>query len=159
MNNRPAEPSSWPGEKLGFRVPAKGIQAFAVGPVETRKTLQGKMFYEKAPRLGPDSIKTIGAPFGKVHGMLMTMGRGLTSAFVYTDALPENVITAQLRWRQGNGEWKILQDDVFPFEFSVWLDEQAGDFEAVMELETTRLEKQESGCMVLRSAGTNTISK
>ena len=102
--------------------------------------------------LGTGSIQTLEAPFGKVHGMLLSLGRGLTSAFVYTDALPEHVITARCRWRQGGGEWKTQQDDVFPFEFSVWLDDDAGDFEAILELETTRLEEVKSGPFLLKFA-------
>jgi hypothetical protein len=38
--------------------------------------------------------------------MLLSLGRGLTSAFVYTEALPESAISARLRWRQGGGPWK-----------------------------------------------------
>ena len=151
-DNQPAVTRPWPGETLTFCIPAKGIQAFAIGPAETRKTLQAKIFDPAAPQLGTGSIKTLETPFGKVHGMLLSLGRGLTSAFVYTDALPEHVITARLRYRQGGGEWKSLQDDVFPFEFSVWLDDDAGDFDAVMEVETTRLEKVESGPLVLKFA-------
>ncbi|MEI6644565.1 MAG: hypothetical protein WCP12_00850 [bacterium] len=152
QNNKVAAETGYSGETLTFRLPAKGIQAFAIDRVQTRRTLQAKMFDPASPVLGPDSMQSVQAPFGKVHGMLLSMGRGLTSAFVYTDALPEQVITARLRYRQGSGEWKILQDDVFPFEFSVWLDDQAGDFEGIMEVETTRLEKQESGRVVLSFA-------
>ncbi len=152
QNNAIAAGTGYSGETLTFRLPAKGIQAFAMDRVQTHKTLQAKLFDPSAPVLGPASLQSVQAPFGKVHGMLLSLGRGLTSAFVYTDAFPEQVITARLRWRQGNGEWKILQDGVFPFEFSVWLDDQAGDFEGVMEVETTRLEKQASGRVVLSFA-------
>jgi hypothetical protein len=151
-NNRAGSVRAHPGDKLEFNVAAKGIQAFAIGPAETRTTLQAKIFDPAAPHLGTGSIQTLETPFGKVHGMLLSLGRGLTNAFVYTDALPENVITARCRWRQGGGEWKSRQDDVFPFEFSVWLDDDAGDFEAVLEVETTRLEKAESGPLVLEFA-------
>ena len=152
QDNRPAITRPWPDETLTFCIPAKGIQAFAIGPAETKKSLQAKIFDPAAPYLGTGSIQTLEAPFGKVHGMLLSLGRGLTSAFVYTDALPEHVITARCRWRQGRGEWKTQQDDVFPFEFSVWLDDDAGDFEVVMEVETPRLEEVESGPFMLKLA-------
>jgi hypothetical protein len=151
-NNSARSAQAYPGDRLEFTVAAKGIRAFAIGPAETRRTLQAKLFDPAAPRLGTGSIQTLEAPFGKVHAMLLSLGRGLTSAFVYTDALPENVITARCRWRQGGGEWTTQQDDVFPFEFSVWLDDDAGDFEAILELETTRLEEVESGPLVLKFA-------
>ena len=149
-NNQPTAASSWPGEKLAFRVPTRGIQAFAISSADTKKTLQSKMLDPAAPQLGPTSIVSVKTPFGKVHGMLLSMGRGLSSAFVYTDALPEQVITARLRYRQGKGEWKILQDDIFPFEFSLWLDDAAGDFEGIFEVETTHLEEQKSNRILLK---------
>ena len=129
---------------MEFKIPAKGITAFAIDQAEVKPTLQAKMFDPTAPKLGPKSIQSLETPFGKIHGMLLSMGRGLTNAFVYAEALPEDVIAARLRYRQGNGEWKSVQDEIFPFEFSVWLDEEAGDFEAVMQVETKRLEQQES---------------
>jgi hypothetical protein len=118
--------------------------------VTTERTLQAKLFDPAAPVLGDASIASVTAPFGKVHGMLLSMGRGLTSAFVYTDALPEDVVSARLRYRQGSQDWKIVEDEIFPFEFSIWMDEAAGDFEGMIEIETTRLEKQESPLIVLR---------
>ena len=149
-NNQPRPVGTSSGQNLNFKIPAKGIKAFAIDQTQVKPTLQARMFDPSAPKLGSESIKTLEAPFGKVHGMLLSMGRGLTSAFVYTEALPENVISAQLRYRQGNGEWKSLRDEIFPFEFSVWLDDNAGAFEGVMEVETRHLEKQESPTIFLK---------
>jgi hypothetical protein len=144
VNNQPRPAGTSSGQKMEFKIPAKGITAFAIDQAEVKPTLQAKMFDPTAPKLGPKSIQSLETPFGKIHGMLLSMGRGLTNAFVYAEALPEDVIAARLRYRQGNGEWKSVQDEIFPFEFSVWLDEEAGDFEAVMQVETKRLEQQES---------------
>lgn len=150
-NNAPAVATAWRGSERVFRIPAKGIQAFAISPVETKRTLQAKLFDSEAPVLGDASITSVTAPFGNVHGMLLSMGRGLTNAFVYTDALPEDVVIARLRYRRGSQDWKIVEDEIFPFEFSIWMDAAAGDFEGIMEVETTRLEKQESPSIVLGS--------
>jgi hypothetical protein len=135
--------------EMSFAVSPKGIVAFAIEGVELRKTLQARMFAEGGPKLGPDSVQTIESPFGKLHGLLLSMGPGLTNAFVYTDALPENVITARLKWRQGEGEWNTLEDGTFPFEFSMWLDEAKGDFQCEMEVETTGLEMKKSPVLSL----------
>ena len=150
-NNQPRPAGTSSGQSMEFKISAKGMTAFAIEGAQIKTTLQAKMFDLSAPKLGSESIKTVEAPFGKVHGMLLSIGRGLTNAFVYTEALPENVISAQLRYRQGSGEWKTLRDEIFPFEFSVWLDEHAGDFESVMEVETRRLEKQESPTISLKA--------
>jgi hypothetical protein len=107
------------------------------------------MFADGGPKLGPGSVQTAESPFGKVHALLISMGPGLTNAFVYTDALPEDVITARIKWRQGEGEWQTLEDITFPFEFSVWLDEAKGEFQSEMEVETTDLEVKKSPVLSL----------
>jgi hypothetical protein len=135
---------------MEFKIPAKGIMAFAIDQAKVHPTLQAKMFAPDSPNLGSESVKTLDTPFGKVHAMLLSMGRGLTNAFVYAEALPEDVIAARLRYRQGKGEWKTLQDEIFPDEFSVWLDDDAGDFEAVMQVETKRLKNLESPAILLK---------
>jgi hypothetical protein len=130
--------------RISFRVPAKGIHAFAIDRAAINSGLQAKMRDPAAVRLGPESLRSIQTPFGAVHAMILTMGRGLTNAFVYTEALPEDVIAARLKYRQKNGTWKYTEDAIFPFEFSVWLDEEAGDFECVFEIETTDQRRMQS---------------
>lgn len=149
-NNAPAVASAWRGSEHVFQIPAKGVYAFAISPAQTKKTLQARLFDPAAPVLGDASIASATAPFGKIHGMLLSMGNGLTSAFIYTNALAEDVVSARLRFRQGAEDWKTVEDEVFPFEFSIWMDAAAGEFEAIVEVDTTRLEKQESPLMVLR---------
>jgi hypothetical protein len=150
VNNQPRPAGTSSGQKMAFKIPAKGITAFAIDQAQVKPTLQSKMFDPAAPKLGPESIKSLDTPFGKVHGMLLSMGRGLTNAFVYAEALPEDVIAARLRYRQGNGEWKSLQDVIFPYEFSVWLDDDAGDFECSLEVENSSLEQKRSAPFLLR---------
>lgn len=118
---------------LEFSLPAKGLVAFAIDGVTAKTWLQSAMFSDKGPALGPGSIGSVQADFGKVQGMLISMGAGLTNAFVYTDALPENVNRVTFRYRQGDGEWKTHEDAIFPYELSVPVDEQAGDWECVVE--------------------------
>jgi hypothetical protein len=149
VDNQEVSDGSVASKEMDITLAPKGIVAFAVDGAELRKTLQGRMFAEGGPKLGPGSIQTLEAPFGKLHGLLLSMGVGLTNAFVYTDALPEDVITARLKWRQGEGEWQTIEDGTFPFEFSVWLDEAKGDFECEMEVETTSLEMKKSPGMSL----------
>jgi hypothetical protein len=152
VDNKEAPEARKASPEMSFSVSPKGIVAFAMDGVELRKTLQGRMFAEGGPKLGPGSVQTIESPFGKLHGLLLSMGPGLTNAFVYTDALPEDVITARLKWRQGEGEWNTLEDGTFPFEFSVWLEEAKGDFQCEMEVETTGLEMKKSPALSLSLA-------
>lgn len=135
VQNEEAVAGGLSGGRLSFSVPAKGICAFAISGAQLERQLHAKRFGLPPVVLGADSFRISDASFGKVHAMLLGMGRGLTSAFIYTDALPENVITARLKYRQGASAWTSIEDTVFPFEFSVWIDEEQGDFEYVFEVE------------------------
>ena len=132
------------GNQLQFSIPAKGIRAFAITGAQIHQRLQAKMFDPEAVRLGPDSFCISDAPFGKVHAMLLSMGKGLTNAFIYTDALPEDVISAKFRYRQGNGEWKEIKDEIFPYELSTWINEKTGNFECILAIENTNQKVQKS---------------
>ena len=121
--------------KIRLRVPAKGIVAYAIAGACAKPALQARLFDATAPRLGPGSFATADAPFGRVHAMLLSFGRGLTSGYVYTEALPENVIAATLRYRQGDGPWRELHDEIFPYEFSPEFREGAGDLQLEFSIE------------------------
>ncbi len=134
VDNAPAQPQRITDNQLAVKVSAKGIIAFAIS-AKVIPNLQAKLYDDTLPALpGPGMIETE-APFGKVHAMLLRSGRDLTSAYVYTEALPENVIAARLRWRQGNGPWQEMTDNIYPYEFSPELRDDAGDFAAVLEVE------------------------
>jgi len=125
------------GNQLDITVPPKGIIGFAIEDIAVNTTLQAKMYEKSAPRMGSHSFARTDAPFGTVYGMLLSMGRGLTTAFIYTDALPEDVISARLYYRQGGGDWQESVDAIFPYEFRVDIDEDGGDFQCTLEVETT----------------------
>jgi hypothetical protein len=142
VQNGPPENVRVEGGRLVCRIQAKGIVAFAIAGARARTALHAKLFDPSAPRLGPRSFTQIAAPFGQVHALLLSPGRGLTSAFVYTDALPENTISATLRYRQGTAGWRTLTDAIFPYEFSPEYREGAGDLQLEFAVETSRQEVQ-----------------
>ncbi len=139
-NSQPADSVAFSGNTIPvFEVPPRGLVAFALDGVSARTQLQHRMLDVAAPILGPGALSRqtflLGGQPAALHGMLLSLGRGLTSAFVYTDALAERVISARLRYRQGaNGAWREITDEIFPFEFSVPLAEGRGTFEAYLEL-------------------------
>lgn len=148
--NAAAEPMTIRDGKFSVTVPVKGLIAFAFPAARVHTRLQAKLFDATTPPLGAQSFVTTIAPFGAVRAMLLTAGRGLTSAFVYTDVSAANTIAARLRWRQGAGVWHELTDEIFPYEFSPELDEGAGDFECVFEIENAKQEIQRSAPIVLK---------
>lgn len=136
--NRAVADTSLRAGTLTVRVPAKGIVAFALDGARVTTTLQKKFFDRTSTPLGAQSFTRVKAPFGHVYAQLLSPGRGLTTAFIYTDALPEATISATLRYRQGNAEWHELRDEIFPYEFSPAYTEGAGDLELSFAVETAQ---------------------
>ena len=97
-----------------------------------------------------EGATTVKAPFGTVFAQLLSLGRGLTRAFVYTDALPENTISATLHYRQGGGAWHELRDAIFPYEFSPPYTEGRGDLELAFEVETAAQAIERAPAVTLR---------
>lgn len=143
LQNQSAPPARVASNQLTVTLPAKGVVAFAI-PATVKPRFQATLYAKDAPQLSRESSADTEEPFGKIHAMLLTAGRGLTSAFVYTEAPPENVIAARLRWRQGNGVWHELIDKIYPYEFSTDLAENAGDFQCVFEVQNSSQQVQQS---------------
>jgi len=136
--------------ELEFEISPKGIIAYAIDDVTVKTRLHAKMFDEEAITLGEKSIISgASTPFGKVHAMLITMGRGLTTSYVYTDALPENVITARLKYRQTGEDWKEAVDAIYPYEFTTQIDEEKGNFEFIFEVENANQKVLKSKILTL----------
>jgi hypothetical protein len=151
-DNAPAAAQRVAGNQIHLRIAPKGIVAFAIS-AHVKPRLQGKLYDTTSPPLPAKSFAEVDAGFGKVHAMLLRAGRGFTSGFIYTEALPENVISARLRWRQGDGAWQEMNDDIYPYEFSPELRDDAGNFECVFEIEDARQKIQRSPVITLPLGG------
>jgi len=154
-DNVRAEPLRIANNQFTVKVSPKGIIAFAI-PAQVQPRLQARLYDPILPALPAPGIVETDAPFGKVHAMVLCAGRGLTTAYIYTEALPENVIAARLRWRQGDGPWQEMTDEIYPYEFSPELREDAGDFACVFEVEDARQRQLRSPIITLplgKSAG------
>jgi hypothetical protein len=149
-DNEPGAPARVQDQRLAVRVTPRGLVALAI-PAEVKPALQAKLYGEAPPPEEPAHVQ-VETPFGRVHAMRLSAGRGLTSAYVYTEALPERVIAAQLYWRQGDGPWLRAEDDIYPYEFSPELQEDAGAFQCVLEVQDDRRNVRRSPLMTLGSS-------
>ncbi len=145
-------PCTVANNRIDVTVGPKGIVAFAI-PAMVKPRLQGRLYDGGVAPLPAASFANVAAPFGPVHAMLVRAGRGLTSAYVYTEALPEAVIAARLYWRQGDGGWQELNDDIYPYEFSPELRDDAGDFACMLEIEDSRRKRLRSPVISLAMGG------
>jgi hypothetical protein len=149
IDNAPMQTFRSSSNNLRIYVPPKGIAAYAI-PAVVRPTLQSKMLAVNAPRLGQGSFTELETPSGVIHAMLLSAGRGLTNAYVYAEAYPQDVISAVLRWRQGHGNWTDVHDLIFPYEFSIGLEDEGGDFQFEILIEDKHQNIARSSLVTLR---------
>ena len=107
-----------------------GITSLAIHGLTPKPKFQQKL----QTFAGPWKTLYTKQDFGGTHAMILNFGRELQSAYVYLQAR-ENIAQASLRYSTG-GEWKTLTDKAYPFEFTVPLPADAGEFS--YQIETTR---------------------
>jgi len=127
------------GGEMTVTIKEHGITALAVDGLKVVPQFQQKVFGETAQPLSSESYRTVDSPFGKVTGMMISMGGDLTNAFVWLEATEKQLKQAKLRYRL-NGVEKELVDAQYPFEFSLPLRETDTAFIYTIEGTTTKNE-------------------
>jgi hypothetical protein len=115
-------------------------------PVFTR--LHDSYFDQRTKPLSAESHRVQATSSGNITGMMISMGRDQTSAFVWLQASEKQITSATLHYRVGQS-WASMVDDAHPFEFSLPVSDEEPRFEYYVELslpgggtartETTRL--------------------
>ena len=144
----PAAPLRVVGNQLTVTIAPKGLVAFAI-PATVKPGLQARLYDATIPALGRGQLRPSGGAVWNRACDAVARGRGLTSAFVYSEALPEQVIGARLVWRQGEGAWQSITDQLYPYEFSPELRDDGGDFYCVFEIEDSEQRVMRSPLLTL----------
>lgn len=109
-----------------FRLPvkSKGISAVIIKGVSVMPKFQDNLFNNtKLWTNGSKNIKT-----GNSTAMVIDMGKGLKSIFVYLRENDETVSSAILSYKNQSGNKITLTDNSYPYEFSIPLADDAGSF-------------------------------
>jgi hypothetical protein len=109
-------------------VSTKGITVLAIDGLRIHPSFQGEYVDPNAKPLSEQSYHTIASSFGQVNGMLLSMGRSLTSAYVWLEATEKELKEARLTYKDGD-QWKTIVDSHYPFEFSLPVSEIEPAFE------------------------------
>ena len=124
------------GGEVTVTIKEHGITALAVDGLKVVPQFQQKVFGAEVAPLSDASYREADSPFGKVTGMLISMGADLTNAFVWLEATEKQLRQARMRYRL-HGVEKEIVDARYPFEFSVPLKETDTSFTYSIEGTTT----------------------
>jgi len=110
---------------------SKGIVAFAIsGATFQPRPLHDKMFDPTSPTLSAASYQTatFSSPYTNkdLKGMLLSLGKGLTTGYLYSTAAAADTISVSFSCVQSGGPTYTLTDKIFPYEFSFPYNEALG---------------------------------
>ena len=103
--------------KLKTFIPAKGIVSLSVDGLAVFPRFQAKYFSREATVLSDMSYIEKDTPFGKMTGMIISMGASLTNAYIWLKADEKVLQNANLLYKTDQ-DWIIIEDGRFPFEYS-----------------------------------------
>src|SRR5687768_9705546 len=132
-DNKPAPSTSVRGGQLVIPVSAKGITAVVIEGVNPKPRFQGDLFAGKP--LSDKSYTTLKT--GDTHAMLISMGGGMTHAYVYLKQTFKDLKSAKLSYKDGK-DWKVIEDAKYPYEFTIERPDDKPDFEFFIE--TTKVD-------------------
>lgn len=148
--NQSAAPVRVEEARVTVPIAGRGITALAIDGAQVQTKFQAKVFDRNTPPLGSESYRSIEWPEGKVQGMLLSLGRGLTSAYVWLTADEKQLSEATLHYRTNGGAWQATVDSRYPYEFSVPLADRDTVWEWWVEGQTVDGRRLESSAVELR---------
>ncbi|MDG2534235.1 hypothetical protein P6144_11285 [Sphingomonas sp. HITSZ_GF] len=102
--------------KVSIPVSPRGLTAIAVRGVEVYTRFQPEFLDPATAALGDKSYRADETPLGKVTGMLLTLGRGHRSGYVWLAASEAQAKAAKLEVTL-DGKPRTFTDTSYPFEF------------------------------------------
>ncbi len=116
--------------KIRLTAKPKSLVAIEIPNCKLKLALHALMNDKAAPQLGKESFIESQETFGKVIGYMLSMGKDLTYAHLYTTVLPEDTIKVSAKYRFDNDNWQSINEDViYPYEFTVQIPDSAKTLE------------------------------
>ncbi|WP_298288802.1 hypothetical protein [Novosphingobium sp.] len=150
INNQPASPTEVLDGVFVVEVPSNGLAAIAIPDAQINAPFQDRFSDDTALPLGPESFTSVGWPLGRAKGSLLSFGKNLTSAYLYLDSAFGAARRAELCWRPVGQDWRRVEDEVFPFEFSVSIPDDVTAIEWRIEATTPDGQTQTTPVQILR---------
>ncbi|MPZ18219.1 MAG: hypothetical protein GEV06_09940 [Luteitalea sp.] len=119
--------------RLTVPISPRGLTALVVEEMPVFTRLHDSYFDQATKPLSAESHRVQATSLGNVTGMMISMGRRETNAFVWLQASEKQITSATLHYRAGQS-WASMVDDAHPFEFSLPIPDEEHAFEYYVEL-------------------------
>ncbi|PWU08680.1 MAG: hypothetical protein C5B50_29105 [Verrucomicrobia bacterium] len=134
QQNQSASPTTLQDGKLTVPVAGHGITAIAIDGLSPVPDFQTDVL-DKTIRATASSSHLVftNSSLGQINAMILTFGRGLSSAYIWLSADAAVMSQAKLIYRLPGHNWSEQVDASFPFEFRVPLSDNEPQFEFRIE--------------------------
>jgi hypothetical protein len=112
------------GGELSARIPANGLAVAKIQGLTVDTSFQRRVAAPPATTPSGQSyarLETGQAAIGTVTGMRISVVPEFADAYVYLDATEKQTREVRFRYRIGDGGWRDVRDEAYPFELSVHL--------------------------------------
>lgn len=128
--NTPANTTTLSNGSLNVIVQPMGITAVTIEGIMIKPKFQHKIQSLRESDAWKNDYASI--DFAGAKAMILNMGSGLTTAYVYLQETDETLKQAKLNYSVGD-RWQSQTDDEYPFEFTVPLDAEVDSFDFYIE--------------------------
>lgn len=132
VNNKPSSETTMKNGVIDLSLSNRGITAVAIQGIKIKTRFQEDVFDKSKPLSNKSHIVTE-TEFGKVTGMIISMGKHYTNSYVWLEANDKVLSSAKISYKDKSGKLKTIEDSNFPFEFSIPLVGDEKTFEYTIE--------------------------
>jgi hypothetical protein len=118
------------GLSFPIEVSGNGITAIKILGAGIQPALQDRMSTDTVSSWKKDHLKV---SFAALNAMYLNMGEGLSKVFIFSAAEKGSYSQMKLKYVINNGDTLTITDTAYPFEFDVYLPDDAGKFTFVVE--------------------------
>ena len=134
---------------VDFGVSGGGMTVLAVDRLKILPKFQAQYLDPTVKPFSDQSYGKVQSRFGAVHGMMLSMGKPFTSAYVWLEATEKEITSAELHYEK-NGAWEKVDDTQYPYEFSLPLSDTQGEFKFYVESVFSDGHRERSETLVIR---------
>ena len=123
VNNRKSESFEMADGRFDIEVPGDGILAVAICGMAPESEFQRRILDYEAELWANDYLE---GEFGDFRAMLLNLGEGMKSAFIYLQAADDEFDEVTLHYETNGGAGSVVKD-AYPYEFTVSLSGDADE--------------------------------
>jgi hypothetical protein len=130
-------------------IEANGITAVEIEDVLINTSFQHKILNKERKVISENSYGKVDTSFGEIKFAALSMETGVIDTYIYLKATEKELREVKLNYYVNN-EWKQLTDNIYPFEFTILLNEEVDELKFNIEAIRLNGDKETSPVVIAK---------